>query len=897
MFSRWGEFAYQHRRVIPLVVVAVIILLYLTFGMRLSDRMSQEGWDDPNSDSTTAAAIEARTFGRDNNGDVILLFTAETGTIDESPEFGHIQEYLTNLLANHPDQIDHITSYFDKRVDRLISQDKRTAFAAIALKGDGDQTLKDFRAIKVQLAGAGRMFPGVSTQIAGATAVADALDEGMSQDISRAEFYALPAVALLLLVVFGSLVAACMPLIVGGLSIVGSLGVLSILAGFTQVNVFAHSVVTLLGLGLAIDYGLFMVSRFREELNRGGGQDVRTAVRRATGTAGKTVVFSAAMVAVALSGLLVFPQAFLKSVAYGAISAVGLAAVLSVTMLPALFSLLGHNIDKFMMRRPRWAGVTGMVAHALGRGRQGGQAGQRSARGRGRSRSYSHSRAAAAAPATASKGSKKLSETWWYRLPNWSMQHAVWVTCAIVGGLLLLALPIGDVEFGGINETYLPPTNQVRTAQSTFDREFPEFRTEPIKLVVTNADNDQLVQVYQQAAQVEGLTGRFTPTSATKDGITVLSAGIVDRAHNQSVVDQLRAIEPPPGVKVYIGGTPALEIESIEALFDKLPLMSFYIVLATFVLMALVFGSLVLPAKAVIMTLLGMGATIGLLTWMFVDGVGANLFGFTPGPLMSPVLVLIMAIIYGLSTDYEVFLVSRMVEARERRAATDVAIKFGTAHTGGIISAAAIIMIVVCGAFGFSDIVMMKYIAFGMIFALLFDATIIRMMLVPAVMHLLQDDNWWAPPWVKSAAGALGHRVSRSQGQGRGQGQAGRPKRTPRPQSQPSQATRPRRLARSAQQGQPARPVRRPRTNIPKQDSRASVRIERDRASSSNQPSNQHPRREETIELATGSLPPQRFDKPRTTNPSTHRHFSPTTGRNTKQVPFTELLKRLESED
>lgn len=892
MFSRWGEFAYQHRRVIPLVVVAIIILLYLTFGMRLSDRMSQEGWDDPNSDSTTAAAIEARTFGRDNNGDVILLFTAETGTIDESPEFGHIQEYLTNLLANHPDQIDHITSYFDKRVDRLISQDKRTAFAAIALKGNGDQTLKDFRAIEVQLAGASRMFPGVSTQIAGATAVADALDEGMSQDISRAEFYALPAVALLLLVVFGSLVAACMPLIVGCLSIVGSLGVLSILAGFTQVNVFAHSVVTLLGLGLAIDYGLFMVSRFREELNRGGGQDVRTAVRRATGTAGKTVVFSAAMVAVALSGLLVFPQAFLKSVAYGAISAVGLAAVLSVTMLPALFSLLGHNIDKFMVRRPRWAGVTGVVAHALGRDRQGGQAGQRSAstRGRGRSRSYSRSRAAAAAPAAASKGSKKLSETWWYRLPNWSMGHAVWVTCAIVGGLLLLALPIGGVEFGGINETYLPPTNEVRAAQSTFDREFPEFRTEPIKLVVTNADNDQLVQVYQQAEQVEGLTGRFTPTSATKDGITVLSAGIVDRAHNQSVVDQLRAIEPPPGVKVYVGGTPALEIESIEALFDKLPLMSFYIVLATFVLMALVFGSLVLPAKAVIMTLLGMGATIGLLTWMFVDGVGANLFGFTPGPLMSPVLVLIMAIIYGLSTDYEVFLVSRMVEARERRAATDVAIKFGTAHTGGIISAAAIIMIVVCGAFGFSDIVMMKYIAFGMIFALLFDATIIRMMLVPAVMHLLQDDNWWAPPWVKSAAGALGHRVSRNQGQGqgRGRGQAGRPKRAPRPQPQPPRAAQPR---------QPARPVRRPRTNIPEPDSRASVRMERDRASSSKQPSNQHPRREETIELATGSLPPQRFDKPRTTNPSTHRHFSPTTGRNTKQVPFTELLKRLESED
>ena len=185
--------------------------------------------------------------------------------------------------------------------------------------------------------------------------------------------------------------------------------------------------------------------------------------------------------------------------------------------------------------------------------------------------------------------------------------------------------------------------------------------------------------------------------------------------------------------------------------------MALYVVIATFILMALTFGSLILPAKAVIMTILGMGATLGILTAMFVDGIGASFLGYSAGPLMSPVLVLIMAIIYGLSTDYEVFLVSRMVEARERGATTDQAIRYGTAHTGSIITAAAVIMIVVCGAFGFSEIVMMKYIAFGMIAALILDATIIRMLLVPAVMHLLREDNWWAPLFIKRAAARLGH--------------------------------------------------------------------------------------------------------------------------------------------
>ena len=704
MFEKWGYFSYRHRRLVPLIVIAAILAVYAIFGTQLGNRMSQEGWDDPGSSSTAAAHIEQDVFGRDNSGDVILLFESPDGrSLNDPVTFGAVASHLESLKTEHPDEIAHVTSYFDTRNAQLINEEGTRAFAAIGLRGDGEQTLKDFRAIEDSLVA--EDLP-VETRVAGATAVADSLDDGMAGDIVRAEVIALPVVAVLLLFVFGSAVAALMPLIVGILSIAGSLGVLSILAGLTQVNVFAQSVVTLLGLGLAIDYGLFMVSRFREELDK--GTSVPEAVGTTTATAGKTVVFSAAMVAVALSGLLVFPQAFLKSVAYGAISAVGLAALLSVTVLPALFGMLGHNIDKWTVRRTK-------------------------------------------------RTARRLEDTVWFRVPGWAMKHAKLVTIGVAGLLIALTLPLAGVKFGGINETYLPPSNDVRVAQDDFNDTFPAFRTEPVKLVVTDATEQQLVDVFVQLRDIDGLSSQFTPDHGTVDGTTVLSAGIEDRDLNSSVVDQLRALDVPEGVNVYIGGTPAMEIESIEALMEKLPWMALYIVVATFILMALVFGSLILPAKAIIMTVLGLGATLGILTAMFVGGVGADLFHFTPGPLMSPVLVLIVAIVYGLSTDYEVFLVSRMVEARDRGRSTDDAIRYGTAQTGSIITAAALIMIVVAGAFGFSEIVMMKYIAFGMIFALAIDATIIRMMLVPAVMHLLREDNWWAPGFIKRAYEKMGH--------------------------------------------------------------------------------------------------------------------------------------------
>ena len=703
MFHRWGAFAYRHRIIMPLVLVAVLLALFIFSGTKLGERLDQEGWDDPGSDSTAAAVLEEEVFGRDNSGDVVVLVDAPEGaTVDDPALRDRVNAHFSELAANNPEYVEHVTSYFENGQAVMATDDRQTAFVAIGLTGTGNDVLKNYRAIEDQVP-----LEGVDMEVAGATPLAGALDAGMADDIGRAELIGLPIVAVLLLIVFGGAVAASMPLIVGILSIAGSLGILSMLASVTQVNAFAQSVVTLLGLGLAIDYGLFMVQRFREEMAE--GVPVPQAVANTTATAGKTVAFSAAMVAVALSGLFLFPQAFLKSVAYGAISAVALAALLSLTVLPALFGLLGTNIDKWSIRRA------------------------------GRTR-------------------EEAMNSFWGRVPAWAMKHSKLVTVAISVGLIALTLPLVGIKFGGINETYLPPQNDTRVAQERFDELFPTMRTDPVKLVIDAPGNSAAVgQVYQQANEVDGLTGRFTIAQPTQDGVTVLSAGIADREDNTRVVEQLREIDVPEGTEVFIGGTPTMEVESIEALFDKLPAMLIYMVVATFILMALVFGSLILPAKAVIMTALGLSATLGVLTAMFVDGVGADLFGFTPGPLMSPVLVLIIAIIYGLSTDYEVFLVSRMVEDRETGASTPHAVQFGTANTGSIITAAALIMIVVAGAFGFSDIVMMKYIAFGMIAALFLDATIIRMLLVPAVMKLLGDDCWWAPKWVKKISAKLGH--------------------------------------------------------------------------------------------------------------------------------------------
>ncbi|WP_430332220.1 MMPL family transporter [Rhodococcus sp. ACT016] len=708
MFARWGDLVYRARFTVIAVMVAGLLALG-AYGSGLGPHLSQSGLEDPGSESVAAARLTDSTFGRDTTGDVVAMYTAPEGATVDDPAFGaKVSDSLQRLLAEHPDQVAKVNvSYFalpnTPRLPALADKEKQHAIVSVALRGDNDTAItNNFREIRDAFA-----IDGVEVQLAGMQPVASAINDTIASDIHRMEILAIPAVAVLLFFVFGGVIAAALPLIVGGLTILSANGIVRIFTHFTDVNSFVVSVVSLIGLGLAIDYGLFIVSRFREEL--GDGYDTRAAVRRTVMTAGRTVLFSATMITASLGGLLLFPQGFLKSMAYGAIATVLLAAFTSVTVLPAILGILGRRIDKFGLER------FGQI-----------------------------------------KSTEQIEAGMWGRLTRWVMRNPLKVTIPIVIGLLLLMIPLTGIKFGGINEEYLPTDNPTRVAQEQFDELFPGQRTEPVKLVVTGAEGAQVGQIIKTANEAPGLVEKFTLTGPAKDGVQVVKAGLVDRNDSAATIDYLRSMDVPDGVQVLVGGTPAIERDSIDALLDNLPLMVVTVVALTTLLMFLAFGSLVLPIKAVLMSALGLGATLGILTWIFIDGLGAGMLDFTPGPITSPMLVLIVAIIYGLSIDYEVFLLSRMVEARSQGASTPEAIRIGTAHTGRIITAAALILIVVTGAFGFSDLVMMKYIAYGMIAALIIDATLIRMFLVPAVMTLLGDDCWWAPAWMKRIQQKIG---------------------------------------------------------------------------------------------------------------------------------------------
>jgi uncharacterized membrane protein YdfJ with MMPL/SSD domain len=701
VFDRWGELVVRARFTVIAVMVAALLGL-AGYGLSLNDHLSQSGWDDPGSQSVTAAKLADGTFGRDTNGDVLVLYTAPEGTTVDDPEFkATVTDSLNALVAAHPDEILKINGAYwptdaAPALPALADETRQHGVASIAIAGDNDTEIaNNFRDIKDVF-----YIDGVDIKLAGLQPVTGSLNDTMANDIKRMEILAIPAVGILLFFVFGGVIAAALPLITGGLTVVAANGIVRLITNFTEVNSFVAPVVSLIGLGLAIDYGLFMVSRFREELSE--GYETAAAVRRTVITSGRTVVFSATMVITSLGGLLLFPQGFLKSVAYGAIATVTLAALTSVTVLPAILAILGRRIDKFGMKK------FGQI-----------------------------------------QSNEQIENSFIGRLTRWVMLNPMKVTIPTVIGLLLLIMPLTGIKFGGINETYLPPEHPTRIAQAQFDELFPGQRTEPVKLVIRGAEGGDLNQIIETGSAAPGLVEKFTIEGPAKDGVRVLKAGLVDRNATADTIDYLHSASWPDGVEVYVGGTPAIEQDSIAALLETLPLMIVFVVVLTTILMFLAFGSLVLPIKAALMSALGLGSTLGILTWIFIDGHGASLLNFTPGPIMSPVLVLIIAIIYGLSTDYEVFLLSRMVEARSQGASTTESIRIGTSHTGRIITAAALILIVVTGAFAFSELVMMKYISYGMIAALIIDATVIRMFLVPAVMKLLGDDCWWAPEWMK----------------------------------------------------------------------------------------------------------------------------------------------------
>ncbi|MFC6010852.1 MMPL family transporter [Nocardia lasii] len=707
--SQWADTVVRRRYTVIVVMVTGLLALG-AYGLGLGADLSSKGFDDPASESVRAAQTRDNAFGRDHSSDVLLLFRAPAGSTVDDPVFAErVVAGLNALPQRFPEQIDRINGAYwatDSGValpEVFGTPERDHAFASIAISGlDPTEQGRNYREIADEF-----VIPGVEVELAGGQPVAAALNDTMAQDQRRVELFAIPAVAVLLFFLFGGVVAAALPLIVGGLTMLGAWGLLRCLTAVTEVNSFVSPVVSMIGLGLAIDYGLFVLSRFREEL--ADGSSVEDAVRRSVTTAGRTVLFSALIVAVAAAGIVVFPQGFLRSFAYGAIITIALAAITSVTLLPAMLAVLGRRVD--------WLGVD-WFRKPVDR--------------------------------------DDVPNNAWGRFAAGVMKRPLVVAIPICLGLLLLVIPIKNLAFGSINERFLPPEHPTRLAQQHFDELFPLRQIDPIDLVIVTFDPAKADLVRAEADRAPGLAAPFAaPMQSPFQPQVLTTQTVLTSSDNaEATIDYLRSMPLPSGTTLLVGGQPAVEKDSIDALVERMPLMIALVFLASTILLALTFGSLVLPLKAAALNLLGLGATLGVLTWVFIDGHGAGVFGFTPQPIMSLVLVVIVSVVYGLSTDYEVFLLSRIVEARAAGATTTEAVRAGVARTGRIITAAALILLVVTGAFALSDLLMMQYIAFGMVTALLIDATIVRMVLVPASMRLLGDACWWAPAWLRHHSAA-----------------------------------------------------------------------------------------------------------------------------------------------
>jgi uncharacterized membrane protein YdfJ with MMPL/SSD domain len=689
VFAKWGSFAHRRRWV---VLVAVVLLSAAggAWGLGVFDRLSQGGYEAPNSEAARANQVAQDAFGR-QGGDVLVIYTAPAGSTVDSPQ---VADKVKRVLAALPrDVVKDAQSYWSTQRPEFATQDKSKALVSITLaSGDSNTQIKQFEQIRDELT-----VDGVSSQVGGLVPTQAAISDVSASDLAKAEAVSLPVVLVLLVVIFGGLVAASLPVVVGGLSIMGALGVLHAISLGADVNSFAVNVASLLGLGMAIDYGLFMVGRFREELE--AGRSTQDAVRRTVSSAGRTVAFSATLLVIALAGLLLFPQGFLKSLSYGGMSAVAIAAIVSLTLLPALLGVLGHRVDKFAMPWRKRAA----------RGEEGGG---------------------------------------WRTLGERVMKRPLLFALPIVVVLLALGTPFLGVKFGEVTEKVLPEGNSARVAAETIGEDFSALSNTGLKLVLSGSPDQAALQDYvERVGDVPGVRS-VQPAAQPRNGVTLLSAGLAGDAlsdESKQALREVRALTPPAGTEVLVGGSTAMVTDSLDEIGAKLPWMVLLLVGATFVLMFLAFGSLLLPIKAVVMSALSLSATFGVLVWIFQEGHGASLLGVTPSPLESGVVVLMAAVVFGLSTDYEVFLLSRMVEARGRGASTEEAVTTGLAKTGRVITAAALLLIVVTGAFAFSQIAMMRFVGVGMILALALDATVVRMLLVPAVLKLLGNAAWWAP--------------------------------------------------------------------------------------------------------------------------------------------------------
>ncbi|ANE82779.1 hypothetical protein A7U43_09595 [Mycobacterium adipatum] len=706
------------RRVLALT--ALVMVAAAIFGIPVAKTLSAGGFQDPTSQSAEATALLTEKF---DQGDMQLLFTVTAEDGVNSPAATATGTEIVRALEQSP-HVAQVTSAWTApppAAAELVSKDKTAGLVVAGITGGENDAQKYAEALSEQLA---HDRPGVTVRSGGAAMVYAQINAQTERDLLRMEAIAIPLSFLVLVWVFGGLVAAAVPMAVGGMAILGSMSVLRLITFTTDVSIFALNLSIAMGLALAIDYTLLIISRYRDELADGVPRE--RALVRTMATAGRTVVFSATTVALSMVAMLLFPMYFLKSFAYAGVATVGFAALAATVVTPAAIWLLGDRLDALnVFRRDRLP--------------------------------------------------KPVDQQFWYRWTHRVMGRALPLGLAVVSLLLVLGAPFLDVRWGFPDDRVLPASASAHQVGDQLRDDFIDNSATAVTVVIPDAQGLTPGDYERYAAElsrvpevgaVSAPTGSFTdgvktgpPVAATgvADGsafLTVSSTAPLFSDASENQLTALHEIEGPGGRAVQLTGIAQVNRDSVVAITDRLPWVLGLIAVITFGLLFLLTGSIVLPLKAIVLNILSLTAAFGALVWIFQEG-HLSALGTTPtGTLVANMPVLLFCIAFGLSMDYEVFLLARIRENWLSLRATggdtprhlnDEAVALGLARTGRVITAAALVMSISFAALIAAEVSFMRMFGVGLTLAILVDATLVRMVLVPAFMHVLGGWNWWAP--------------------------------------------------------------------------------------------------------------------------------------------------------
>jgi RND superfamily putative drug exporter len=702
-------------------IAGLVFVLAALFGGKVADHLNSGGFNDTKAPSWVAKQTLQDVF---HSGDPNLILEVSSPAGVDSAAAKAAGERVTAALRQSP-YAEQVTSYWNlpaAQAANLRSADGTSALVVALIAGDDDTAPKRAEAIYKTLTGT---TDGVTVNAGGQLATISTINKLVKSDLTRSEMIAIPLTAIALAWVFGSVVASLLPLIVGLFAIVGTMAGLRVLASFTHVSIYSLNMTTALGLALAIDYSLFIVSRYREELH--AGADGADAVRTAMHTAGRTVLFSALTVALSMSALLVFPLYFLRSFAYAGALVVALATLAALLLLPALLTVLGPRVDALDLRA--------LVRRMVGR-----------------------------PPPTP----KPVEESFWYRFANSVMRRAVPVATIVVAFLVALGLPFLHAKFGYPDQRVVPSTEATYRVGQDLDTNYDSNAASTVTVVIPDTGT-KAAEVGSYAAAlskvqhvtavrsaegtyVRGVLAASGDPAMTKDSTSYLDAQINTDTQSdtaKAVLHDLKDVAAP--WKVQFTGQTAINADSLHALDSKLPLALLLIALATFVILFLFTGSVVLPLKALVLNVLSLSATFGAMVWVFQEGHLSQYLGnFTAtGTLVATMPPLMFCVAFGLSMDYEVFVLSRIREewlASDRTTEANTrAVALGLGRTGRIVTAAALLMAIVFVAIAFAHVSFMILFGTGLALAVVMDATVVRGILVPALMRIAGRWNWWAP--------------------------------------------------------------------------------------------------------------------------------------------------------